>query len=274
MSIKSRLAQQRNGYISKACKVFMKCQETSGKHAYATVGQYRYDPLITTTDPVALAFFGPPNGDGFVSFDTPNAVRIQNDDSKLPTDIKIDQIEFDARKVILIAATVINRETAPGDGNQTRVAFGTAGYGNVLSNSIQLSMHLSLTIASLEDGSDAETVSLRSVDLPGGAMSPPADTLGIVYLLWDGPTGTLSGKLLNIDGTVFNDGAQNFELSITQPLTNGQTLFNIPNMGRLSNGDYYSVVAAQYDKIPKDLDVKLGQWGEESVKGNKGFPDF
>ncbi len=274
MTVNSRLVQQRNGKISGSCKIFLKCQERSGLHAYDAVGKYRYDPTITTTDPVALDFFGPPNGDGFVRFDIPNAVRIQNDDSKLPADIQIDHIEFDARKVILIATTVINRETIPADGNQSRVAFGVAGYGNVLSNSMLTSMHLSLTVSSLPDGSDAETVAIRSASEPGGPMAVPADTLSIIYILWDGPTGTLSGKLLNLDGTVFNDGLQDFTLSITQPLTNGQSIFKFNNMSRLTNGDYYGIAAAQYDGIPKDLDLKLGQWGTELVKGNKGFPDF
>ena len=266
--------QQRRGFVSRDAKIFIPFDETDGNEANDSITGFKYNPLITTMDQEALDFFGPPNLDGFLQHNIPYAARIQNDDSKLPTFVDIENIIFDVEKVILISAIVINRESSPGDGNQTRIAFGVAGYGNVISNSMQLAMHISFTAGSLPDGTDAETVSLRSVDQPGGGMSAPPDTLGIVYLVWDGPNDTLFGKFLNMDGTVYNDGSQDFSLTITQPLTNGQKLISFRNMSRLTNADYYSAVAAQYNAVPDNLDAKLAQWGVESVKGNKGFPDL
>jgi len=273
MLIETLPMQMRRGYVSPDAMIFFKCAERAGEQMLDSVTKLKYHMKIMNLDQDIIDWFGPPNFNGFMQFNIPHAIRIQNDDSGL-TFVDMSGFNFDATKVLLLAATTINRETLPGDNKQTRVAFGTAGFGNVLTNSMQANMHINFTAASLSDGSDSETLSINSNNLPGGGMNLPPDTLGVVYVLWDGPNQVLTGKFLNIDGSIYNDGSQDFILNETTGLTNGQVEVIMRNTSRLTNAEYYSVVAAKYDVVPNLLDQKLSQWGAESVKGHKGWPDL
>jgi len=251
--------QQRRGYISKNCALFFKCNESSGDFITDSVQNVKYKPSSPSLLKQHIDTFGSPNNDGFVAFNTANSVRIQNDTSNLPTPMDLKGTSFNPLTDVILLAAVVSSIGAP-----SRVNLGVVEFDDSISNSMLVSnMHATFGFTD-----DSKQVS-GSPD-----MLAPLNSKNILYIIWDGPSSTITAELLGFDGLPYNDGTQNFTLSLTESLSPPRSVFTPGNFSRLTNGDYYSIVLASYDAIPSNLRVKLAQWGTEAVKGNKGFPDF
>lgn len=231
-------------------------------------------PLIdsvsgTTYDPTAVGKTTP----GTVSFDAQNAVNIVNgfDGS---TSVKVPlahNLTFSTRKVILLAA-VVNQVAVGGiEGTRVNLGVGDGLSGDeksLFSLSLVGSFHASIT----DMGSAVYSQSLGVQKLLNNDGVP-----NVIYLLWDGigssasVAGTVTAKALNMDGSVFNDGVDDFSIiDDTVIFTNDS--FSPNKYSRLTSADYFCMMAKEIDYLPRHLDYKLAQWGANAINGFKGAP--
>lgn len=239
--IETLTMETRAGVISDKCKMLYKMSETSGDFVKDTVTGAVYNPSAV----------GPL---GSISFDVANAVRIENNGSdSTPMD---HNIVVDTRKVFILAAHLTTR-----DPTGSRVNLGVAGLDNVASASGKNSFHITF-------GSPSEQLQVSP-----GSLVLPNDTDMTLYIAWNGAgssasvNGEMTGKVLNADGTVYNNGVSDYDLALSGIITPDSLALG--NFSRLFGADYYEIGAWEYDTMPSFLDAKLAQWGEQARAGFK-----
>lgn len=263
--IKSSVMAQRVGDVNEHCQMLFKMD--SAPPACSVHGMV-YDPT-NVVDLRGITGAAPAN-DGFAKVEG-NGVWIQNDSSTNPAYLDLAGVEFQTTESYVLAATV-KTKAATFDANkfQPRINFGAAlGSANILTVSFAGGMHMILQIADA-NGNNRDTLQITS----SGTMLLPENFECVIYVAWNGATNTLTCKAINLDGTVYNDGTQDFVLTGT--MTPANTVFKPQEsfgdfISRWSRSIYYCVAGAKYSTMPNHLDAKLAQWGKEAIKGNKGW---
>lgn len=245
--IKTFAMQSRERSLPSNVKVHMRMDERSGLYVTNQVNGEKYIPSSVGTG-------------GSLAFSVDNAVTIEGNTENIATPINWD-VTLQTDKVCLLAAVVTNLTD---DGTGTRVALGTANTNNVLTNSTQGGLH-----GFFRDPVSGEGA---AISITGGYLFYDNTEAHVHYALWNGLTGDFTVKVLNLDGTVHNNGS----VDLTRTTTGSFTVptITLGNTSRLDNGHYYGMTCWELEHLPQNLDLKLALIGNRAVNGDKGAVDL
>lgn len=257
--IKTMAMQAREQKLPSSVLAHFQMNETSGLYVSNQVNGSQYTPS-------QVAGVTPGN-EGYLDFSESNAVGIRNNSDALSTPCNFD-VTVRTDKVLILASCVRPMAEWAGSGTYgTRTAIGTVNESAVFTNSNFNNMHGGFMDYDQTQGSWLE--------IPASGYEILDNSSPFVQMImWNG-VDTVTLRLLNLDGTLHNNGTNNMERTVGLNIGQWtQDEIQLGNMSRLTNGYYYAMTLWQLDAVPNQLNLKLANWGNLVVSGHKGAIDL